>query len=248
MDRPKQSVSVRSMSHETNKRSRLNRRAFLRTAAVGAAFGGGVSPVAASWFEPRRSMTGFPNAQPDARFQELLAGNQRFVANRMTSLDEDLAILRDRTVDKQKPFAAILSCADSRVPVELVFDQSIGRLFVTRVAGNIVTPEIIASIEYAVAELGVGAILVLGHSSCGAVKAAMKTATVPGQISALYQHLRPAVESSAGDVSKAVEANARLQAGLLRTSSTVIHEAETKGTIKVAAAVYDLATGKVVLS
>ncbi|HWJ15127.1 MAG TPA: carbonic anhydrase [Gemmatimonadaceae bacterium] len=193
-------------------------------------------------------MTGFPNAQPDARFQELLAGNQRFVANRMTSLDEDLAILRDRTVDKQKPFAAILSCADSRVPVELVFDQSIGRLFVTRVAGNIVTPEIIASIEYAVAELGVGAILVLGHSSCGAVKAAMKTATVPGQISALYQHLRPAVESSAGDVSKAVEANARLQAGLLRTSSTVIHEAETKGTIKVAAAVYDLATGKVVLS
>jgi carbonic anhydrase len=111
--------------------------------------------------------------------------------NRMTSLDEDLAILRiapstNRSRSPQSCHAPTRACPSSSCSI-----NPIGRLFVTRVAGNIVTPEIIASIEYAVAELGVGAILVLGHSSCGAVKAAMKTATVPGQISALYQHLRP---------------------------------------------------------
>jgi len=143
--------------------------------------------------------------------------------------------------------AAVLACADSRVPVELLFDQSIGHIFVTRVAGNIVTPEIIASLEYAVAVLGVRALLVLGHTNCGAVKAAMKSDTVPGQISALYQHILPAVQSSGGSVGKAIEANARLQADLLRTSSTVIREATAKHTINVAAGVYDLATGRVAL-
>jgi carbonic anhydrase len=98
------------------------------------------------------------------------------------------------------------------VPVELIFDQTIGHIFVTRVAGNIVTPEIIASLEYGVAVLGVRAILVLGHSSCGAVKAAMKADSVPGQISSLYPGLRPAVEQSSGSVDKAIEMNARLQA------------------------------------
>ena len=87
-----------------------------------------------------------------------------------------LKILRDHTVDKQEPFAAVLSCADSRVPVEIIFDQSIGHIFVTRVAGNVVTPEIVGSLEYGAAVLGTKVILVLGHASCGAVKAAY-----PGQ-------------------------------------------------------------------
>jgi carbonic anhydrase len=141
----------------------------------------------------------------------------------------------------------VLACADSRVPVELIFDQSIGRVFVTRVAGNVVTPEIIASLEYAVAELGVSAIMVLGHSSCGAVKAAMTSEGVPGQISALYPHLRPAIDASGGSLPKAVETNAKLQADLLRTSSTVVRDAVAKGTIKVAPAMYDLGTGRVAL-
>jgi carbonic anhydrase len=132
--------------------------------------------------------------------------------------------------------------------VELVFDQSIGQIFVARVAGNFVTPEITASLEYAVAVLGVRTILVLGHTNCGAVKAAMKGESVPGQISALYQHLRPAVDQAGGDVAKATVANAKLQAELLRTSSTVIRQAITAGTVKVAAGVYDLATSKVALS
>lgn len=182
---------------------------------------------------------------PDAAMQELLAGNQRFAANQLTSLEHDLAILKERTVAKQEPFAAVLACADSRVPVELLFDQTIGHIFVTRVAGNIVTPEIIASLEYGVAVLGINALLVLGHTSCGAVRAAMNADTVPGQISVLYQHLQPAVKLSGGDWNKAVEANAKFQSELLRSSSTVIREAATSGQLKVAAGVYDLATGKV---
>jgi carbonic anhydrase len=91
-------------------------------------------------------------------------------------------------------------------------------------------------------------VLVLGHSSCGAVKAAMKSDTVPGQISSLYKHLRPAVEQSGGNLDKAIEANAKIQANLLRTSSTVIRDAVKAGTVKVESGVYDLGTGKVSFS
>src|SRR5215813_5069947 len=165
------------------------------------------------------------NASPDTALSELLAGNQRFAANKLNSIAHDLVILKEHTVEKQEPFAAVLSCADSRVPVELVFDQTIGHIFVTRVAGNIVTPEIIGSLEYGVAVLGVKVLLVLGHTSCGAVKAAMKAEAVPGQISSLYLHLRRSVEESDGNFEKAIEANAKIQAELLRTSSTVIRDA-----------------------
>jgi carbonic anhydrase len=184
----------------------------------------------------------------DAALQELFAGNQRFAANQLTSIEHDLTILKERTVSKQEPFAAVLSCADSRVPVELIFDQTIGHIFVTRVAGNIVTPEIIASLEYGVAVLGVKVLVVLGHSGCGAVKAAMKADTVPGQISSLYPCLRQAVEQADENLDKAIEANAKIQAGLLRTSSTVIRDAFKEEKLKVEAGVYDLATGKVTLS
>jgi len=185
---------------------------------------------------------------PESALQTLIEGNQRFSTNQLISFQQDLDILKNHTVAKQEPFAAVLSCADSRVPVELIFDQTIGHLFVTRVAGNIVTPEIIASLEYGVAVLGIKALLVLGHANCGAVKAAMKADTVPGQISALYQHLKPAVDQSGGDVKKAIELNAKYQADLLRTSSTVIKEASKSGSLKVASGVYDLATGRVTLS
>ena len=114
-------------------------------------------------------------------------------------------------------------------------------------AGNIVTPEIIASLEYGVAVLGTEVLLVLGHVGCGAVKAAMKADAVPGQISTLYPGLRHAVEKSDGNLDKAVEANAKIQAELLRTSSTVIRDAIKGGKLKVEAGVYDLATGKVSL-
>ena len=184
---------------------------------------------------------------PDAALKELLAGNERFAANQLTSVEHDLEVLKEHTADKQEPFAAVLACADSRVPVELIFDQTIGHLFVTRVAGNMVTPEIIASLEYGVAVLGVKVLLVLGHTSCGAVNAAMKGDAVPGQISVLYKHLRPAVEKSGGDLGKAIGLNAEYQAELLRTSSTVVKDALKAGKLKVESGVYDLTTGRVAL-
>src|SRR5215831_339736 len=216
--------------------------AVLSSAVVGVAVPAGIGLVSP------RTILAQSNLSPDAALQELVAGNKRFAANQLTSIEHDLIILKEHTVDKQEPFAAVLSCADSRVPVELVFDQTIGHIFVTRVAGNIVTPEIISSLEYGVAVLGVKALLVLGHGSCGAVKAAMKADTVPGQISTLYPRLRQAVEQSGDNFDKAIEGNAKIQAELLRTSSTVIREAVKAGKLKVEAGVYDLATGKVTLS
>ena len=234
------------MSEDAGVQRDSSRRHFLQTvlssAAVGVAAQTGLELAS-----PRRALAQ-SKLSPDAALGELMAGNQRFAANQLTSFEHDLAVLKERTVGKQEPFAAVLSCADSRVPVELVFDQTIGHIFVTRVAGNLVTPEIIASLEYGVAVLGVKVLLVLGHSSCGAVKAAMKADAVPGQISTLYPHLRRAVEESAGNFDKAIEANAKIQADLLRTSSTVIRDAVKAGTLKVVAGVYDLATGKVTAS
>lgn len=213
--------------------------AALSSAVVGVAVQAGIELALPS------KLSAQSNLSPDAALQELMAGNQRFAANQLTSISHDLIVLKERTVEKQEPFAAVLSCADSRVPVELIFDQTIGQIFVTRVAGNIVTPEIIASLEYGVAVLGTEVLLVLGHVGCGAVKAAMKADAVPGQISTLYLGLRHAVEKSDGNFDKAVEANAKIQADLLRTSSTVIRDAIKGGKLKVEAGVYDLATGKV---
>ena len=224
----------------------FGRRQFLRNAVSSAVLGVAAQAGIEVTATPRLSAQS--NLSPDAALQELMAGNQRFAANQLTSIEHDLTILKEHTVEKQEPFAGVLSCADSRVPVELVFDQTIGHIFVTRVAGNIATPEIIASLEYGVAVLGIKVLIVLGHSSCGAVKAAMKSDAVPGQISSLYLPLQRAVEQSGGDVDKAIEANAKIQAQLLRASSPVIRDAVKGGTLKVASGVYDLATGKVSLS
>ena len=184
---------------------------------------------------------------PDAALAELMAGNKRFTSGRMTSHEHDLAMLREHTEEKQEPFAAVLSCADSRVPVELVFDQSIGHLFVTRVAGNIITPEIIGSLEYGAAVLGTKVIMVIGHSHCGAVKATIQGKEVPGQISSLFPHIQPAVDQAGPDVEAVIKANAKIQATLLRQSSTVISGMVKSGSLKVVAGYYDLGTGSVTL-
>jgi len=183
----------------------------------------------------------------EAAISELMAGNERFIAGKITSFPEDLKILKEKTVLKQEPFAAVLACADSRVPVEILFDQSIGHVFVSRVAGNIVTPEIMASLEYAVAALGVKAIMVIGHTNCGAVAAAVSAKDVPGQISVLYQHLMPAIREAKGDVPLAVKMNAAYQAEVLRESSTVIAKAIKSDGLKVTSGTYDLGSGRVVL-
>jgi carbonic anhydrase len=182
---------------------------------------------------------------PGAALQELLDGNRRFTSGRLTAHEHDLAILKRHTIEKQEPFAAVLSCADSRVPVEFVFDQSIGHVFVTRVAGNVVTPEIIASLEYGAAVLGTKVILVMGHGSCGAVKATIQAKEVPGQISALYPHIQPAVDQAGPNLEAATKANARIQAALLREASTVIAGLVKENKLKVASAYYDIGSGTV---
>jgi carbonic anhydrase len=184
---------------------------------------------------------------PDAALQELMNGNQRFTSDKLTSFEADLRILKQNTEEKQEPFAAVLSCADSRVPVELIFDQTIGHIFVTRVAGNVATSEIIASLEYGAAVLGIKVILVMGHGNCGAVKATIQGKDAPGQISALYPHIQPAVNLAGSNLEAATKANAKIQAALLREASTVIASLVKDGKLKVVAGHYDIVNGSVTL-
>jgi carbonic anhydrase len=221
------------------------RRRFVQLAAGGAIVG---------WIGTTASQLSFPEpvlAQstltPDAALAELMAGNERFVSRRITSDAQDLAILKQNNAEKQEPFAAVLSCADSRVPVELVFDQTIGHIFVTRVAGNMASSEIIASLEYGAAVLGTKVILVMGHANCGAVKATIQGKDAPGQISALYPHIQPAVDQAGNNPEAATKANAKIQAALLAESSTVIKGLVKEGKLKVAAAHYDITSGSVML-
>jgi len=223
----------------------LSRRGFLRTAVTGTA--ATLIGAASTGFLLPELALAQSNLTPDEALKALLDGNQRYVDNRSKSFDEDLKILRDHTVDKQEPFAAVLSCADSRVPVEIIFDQSIGHIFVSRVAGNIVTPEIIGSLEYGAAVLGTKVILVLGHASCGAVKAAMQGKAVPGQISSLFPHLQPAVDQGGGDLAATTKLNATIQAALLSKASPVLSPMIKEGKLKIVAGYYDLDTGKVSL-
>jgi carbonic anhydrase len=221
-----------------------SRRRFLKLGVAGTAAGLLTSGLEFAASQPALAQSAFT---PDAALAELMDGNKRFIAGRLTAHDHDLAILKQHTVDKQEPFAAVLSCADSRVPVELVFDQSIGHIFVTRVAGNIITPEIIASLEYGVAVLGIKVILVMGHANCGAVGATIKSKEVPGQISALYQHIQPAIDQAGPNLEAATKANARIQATLLSQASTVVSSTVKEGKLKVVAGCYDLGTGAVTL-
>lgn len=184
---------------------------------------------------------------PDEALKALMDGNERYVGGQLQSLTEDLAILKAKNAEKQEPFAALLSCADSRVPVEFVFDQSIGHLFVVRVAGNIATPEIIASLEYGIAVLGTKVLMVLGHGSCGAVKATIEGKAVPGQIGALYAPIWPAVNEAGPNLDAAIDANAKIQATLLSQASPIIAGAIKEGKLKVVAARYDIVSGKVSL-
>jgi carbonic anhydrase len=185
-----------------------------------------------------------PPATPAEALLALESGNQRFIQGRSLAPHRDLARLRE-IAPKQAPFAAFLGCADSRVPVEIVFDQGFGDLFVSRIAGNIAVAEQIASLEFGTAVLGAKVLYVLGHTGCGAVAAAMAGSDVPGQISALYYHIRPAVRSAAGNLDAAIVQNVRNQAMSLRDGSTVISKLVRTGALLVVGGVYDLNTGRV---
>ena len=232
-------LAVETLQH---KDSGPTRRGFLCSAIVGTA-----AMLAAGTAVDVTPASAQSTLTPDAALKEMMDGNGRYVAGQLRSLNEDLSLLKAKTAEKQEPFAAVLSCADSRVPVEFVFDQTIGHLFVVRVAGNVTTPEIIASLEYGVAVLGTKVVMVLGHGSCGAVKATIEGKMVPGQISALYAPIRPAVDRAGPDLDATIDANARIQASVLSQASPVLAGAIKEGNLKVVPARYDIASGKVSL-
>jgi len=219
----------------------VSRRSFLQSLSAGALIAA-VANVAL--VRPALAQT---TLAPDAALKRMMDGNARYAAERLEAFNENLAILRADTEEKQEPFASVLSCADSRVPVEIVFDQSIGHLFVARVAGNVATAEVIASLEYGVAVLGTAIIMVLGHGHCGALKAAIAGKEAPGQISALYAPLRPAGDEAGPNLEAAIRANAKIQAKLLSQASPVLAGFIAQGRLKVVAAYYDLISAKVEL-
>lgn len=181
---------------------------------------------------------------PAESLSRLYEGNNRFSTGKSLAPHRDMNRLKE-IAPRQTPFAAFLGCADSRVPIEIIFDQGFGDLFVTRIAGNVVTPECIGSLEFATYLLGAQVLYILGHTSCGAVEAAARGKEVPGQISTLFQHIRPAVKAASGDVPRAIQENVKLQAALLAESSPVIAKLLADKKLIIAGGVYDLNSGKV---
>jgi len=186
---------------------------------------------------------------PDATLKVLLTGNRRFVAGRAIHPHQTLARLRELSKG-QHPSAVILSCADSRVAPELLFDQGLGDVFIVRVAGNLLDDENLGSIEYAVEHLGTRLIVVLGHQRCGAVSAAVQGGKPAGHVGKLVEDIQPSVEATKGKPGDAVE-NA-MRANVLRMVSLIADD-ETlgpvikEGKVKVVGARYDLDNGRVEL-
>ena len=182
-----------------------------------------------------------------AHWQKLVDGNLRFISGRVTRPNQSLARVEE-TGKGQKPFAIIVTCSDSRLPPEILFDQGIGDLFVIRTAGEVVTEVELGSIEYAVEHLGASYLVVLGHERCGAVDATVKGGDLPPNIEAIAAQIRPAVEAARffkGDLlDNAVRENAKQV--LAKISQTpILSEAMAAGHLNFKAAYYDLDTGRV---
>ena len=190
------------------------------------------------------------NEQPSGRqaLDRLLQGNRRYVSGEPQRPNQTAARRREVALEQQ-PNAIILSCSDSRVPPELIFDQGIGDLFVVRTAGNVVDDVALGSIEYAVLHFHSPLLLVLGHQRCGAVTAAVQGGEHPGHIGTLIALIEPAVRATEHEpgshVNNAVAANVRGVVHLLASKSEVMHQTQTSGALMIAAAVYSLDTGKV---
>jgi len=168
----------------------------------------------------------------------LKEGNARFVSGALTPKD-DYAQLREQLSAGQQPFAVVLCCSDSRVAPEIIFDQKLGDLFVIRNAGNVVDKHVLGSVEYAVEHLETSLVVVMGHSSCGAVTATHKGETLPANIMALAKHIRPSIDTSC-----CIDDNARRHAkrmAKLIQGDPVVHHLHTQ----VTAAFYDIQSGKV---
>src|SRR3954452_18521181 len=233
----------------------LSRRHFAKlVTAIGASVLGMLRAVAA---EPRAGGSkALLRPSADEALRELMAGNERFAAGRPSSPRRSPADFR-QLAEGQYPFATIISCADSRVAPEILFDVGKGDIFVVRVAGNVVSGAgavVKGSIEYAVAELNVPLIIVLGHSNCGAVKAAMAHLnakdSLPGSINDLVELIKPAVEHSSEStdpLNSAIHKNVQIGVERLKSLEPILAAPVKAGKLKIVGGVYDLRTGKVTL-
>lgn len=191
---------------------------------------------------------------PDEALKRLMDGNARYAANTSSNLDYSAG--RAARATAQYPVAAILSCADSRIAPELAFDQGPGDLFVVRVAGNFVNDDGLASVEYAVKFLNTPLVIVLGHSNCGAIEAAIKVvrdgATLPGHLQEMVREIRPAVKAAkAGNpddvLAAAIAANVNRGVRRLETAKPILADFVKNGKVKVVGAHYELSSGRITL-
>jgi carbonic anhydrase len=220
----------------------LNRRTFLE----------GVLAATALAALPRALRAMPNNISPSTALQRLMEGNARYVRNQIDV--KDFSAGRAARAQAQYPIAAILSCADSRVAPEFIFDRDPGELFVCRVAGNYMNVDILASLEYGVEVLGAPLIMVLGHTNCGAVKAVLQyekdRKPLPGHLQMLLDAVSPGVaeamrQGPTDQLDHAIEANVRHNAQRLRQAHPVIAKAVDEKRLDVVSAVYELATGEV---
>jgi carbonic anhydrase len=230
-----------------------SRRAFVfAAAAIGLAFAGTAKAKEKEKEDEKKKPPKPQNVlSPDAALEGLRRGNARYVEG--VSLRHDFKHEREALAKGQNPYAAILSCADSRIAPEYAFDSGRGDLFVCRVAGNFANTETIASLEYAVAVLGVPLILVLGHDSCGAVEAAIKSikdnTTLPGHMPSLVEGIAPAVKAvsqKAGDtLDNAIRQNVIDTVAKLGSATPILGAAVEQKKLKVVGGIYRLKDGRV---
>jgi carbonic anhydrase len=190
-----------------------------------------------------------PSVAPAEAISKLKEGNARYTSGSLQHPGQT-ADRRTELARTQHPFAAILSCSDSRVPPEVVFDQGLGDLFIVRVAGNVINDEGLGSLEYTVDHLGTRLILVLGHQRCGAVDAARETIAAkgkaPGHIQSLVTAIKPAVEATAkDDLETTIKANVKNVVQALRSSTPILKAEVDSGKIQVIGGYYSLDTGAV---
>lgn len=195
---------------------------------------------------------------PQSIIQELKEGNLRFLEGRsVQSSESSLKKLKDHAEKGQFPKAIILCCSDSRAPVEMIFDQDIGDLFVIRVAGNIVAPSLVGSVEFAASTFGTNLVIVIGHTQCGAIQAtlnhiekgqAMMSENIHDIVSRIRPHIFPITQmflSREDKMAQAVEANVRASVNQLSHSSRLVEGLVTKGDMLIVGAVLDIATGRI---
>jgi carbonic anhydrase len=226
------------------------RRGFLKVAGATAAFAvGGCDELVAA---PEQSESESPKTPAEA-IAMLKAGNARFVAGKSTRIPVTPEALA-KSEKGQHPFATILGCSDSRVPIELIFDQGLGDLFVIRLAGNVVDTDVEGSIEYAVAHLKTKLIVVLGHEGCGAVTAAMaakdEREKEPVGIRKLVQQIEPALEGINPDLPQSERLQLGVEANVRQSVKEILafpghNEARKKGLFDIVGSVYELHTGRV---